>query len=289
MNTMTRLHIEKGETQWATWCGRFPGYVAHDTMLEAIEAVVEESLVSEGHRVIVTNSPEVLELSGILRDASGAEICTPFDGESSRRSRRTAMAGSRQEFIMATDASVRRRGRSTVAIAALGSPGITVSAHQVPQIGVHAAEVAGILLGVQKTVFGAEPKRRRIVCDSQGAVRDVLSMEGLDDREIAVLCEKLFGSWSYGTFGRKLFDGARQAAQEQKSQTLSVEWIKGHDDDAKSVEHDLNVVADQTARALSQFKGEVSEAQKGQVRGVAEAICGARFPDATFVAGHSLR
>lgn len=289
MRAMTRLHIEQGESRWATWSDEGSGYSVHDTVLSAVEEVVEKARLAEGHRVVITSHPEVLELGDFLRDASGAEVCRPFDESSERRSRRTIAAGNLQSLLVATDASVRRRGRSTIAIAALGGSSISVSALAVPHIGVHSAEVAGILLGAQVHTPGAQTSHRRIVCDSQGAVRDVLSLKGMDDREIAMLCERLFGSWAYGALGRKLFDGARRSSRDLEEETMEIQWTKGHDDDARSAEHDLNVVADQTARALSQGRGDVSEVQRAHARSVSGAICGSRFPKLEFHAGAGLR
>src|SRR5699024_7310941 len=166
---MTRLHIEQGESRWATWSDEGSGYSVHDTTLSAVEEVVEKARLAEGHRVVITSHREVLELGNFLRDASGAEVCRPFDESFEPRSRRTIAAGNLQSPLVATDAAVRRRGRSPIAIAALGGSSISVSALAVPRIGVRSAEVAGALLGGQARGPGSQRSRRRIVCDSQGA------------------------------------------------------------------------------------------------------------------------
>lgn len=284
---MTFLHVESGEREWASW-SEAGGYELHASMAEAIMHVAEEARRSEGHCVIISGDAEVLELGGALREAAGAEICAPFDPDTERRAAKVVSAGSRRDVIIATDASVRRRGgRSTIASAAFDGHGVTVCAHRVPQIGVHAAEVVGILTCTRSVLSAAAD--RLVVCDAKGAVGVVREMAEMEDREIAATCERLFGSWAYSAFGKQVFDGARRTAEGLREGTLEVRWVRGHDDEAEGAEHDLNVIADQTARALSALRVGDEEVARAQTRTVAEALVEARFPKSSFVAGSGLR
>lgn len=283
------LGIERGERDWATW-SEASGYLLHSSKLRAIESLIDEARAADGHKVIVSGDAEILGLADMVRDASGAEVCAPFDDDTANRSRKVAAAGSRRDLLVATDASVRRKGSgAAISTAAFDGSSLKVSAHRVPRIGVYAAEIAGILSGAQVPPPGLAPLRRRIFCDSQGAVRAVAAMNGMKDGDLAIQCEKIFGPWVYSPVGRRIFEYARRSAQEMSEGVLEVQWVKGHDDEAVGVAHDLNVIADQTARALSLVRGELGDVQRAQVRGVAGALGASRFPKADFLPGPGIR
>lgn len=257
------------------WLLRAGEISSHDDPVTALQSLADAG--GPGHTAVITRSGVLLESADDIRRMLAVDVCRPFDEHSERKLASLERAGT--SVRVASDASVRTARRSSCSAVLYDGKQVDVIVRRIGMGNSYCAETAGVF-----SAIGAASGYGKIsaACDSSAAVQAVNSLRGVGAQGISDFCRDTFGLSTYGE-GRWTFESAMKTADLLDTGTASLQWVRGHDDeiDVEDIDHTLNVIADQSARAVS-LPQSFDEQSLASVRGIIRELVHQRLPDARF-------